>query len=69
MTIESTTIDAESPATLRPSGMYFVPLTGRPFDVTDETLAVWATEDLRTSRRSPDSGVSSLGVGSRRVAR
>ena len=47
MTIERTAINVESQATLHPSGMYFVPLTGRPFDVTDETLAVWATEDLR----------------------
>jgi len=51
MTIERTAINVESQATLHPSGMYFVPLTGRPFDVTDETLAVWVAEDLRASRR------------------
>jgi hypothetical protein len=64
MTIECTAVDAESPATLRPSGMYFVPLTGRPFDVTDETLAVWATEDLRASRRPAESRPLRFGVGS-----
>jgi len=64
MTIERTAINVESKATLHPSGMYFVPLTGRPFDVTDETLAVWANEDLRAGRCPAESGRFRLGVGS-----
>ena len=37
-----------------PAGMYFVPVGGRAYDVTDEVLDVWASEELRGNRGVPN---------------
>jgi hypothetical protein len=39
--------------------MYFVPLTGKPVDVTDEVLEQWAEEEQ--SRLHPSAGEAGTG--------
>jgi hypothetical protein len=34
--------------------MYFVPLTGKPVDVTDEVLEQWAEEERARAQASAD---------------